>query len=209
MKLIFGLMALLISKICVIGQHQTHMCFKRLHYNHKKWACGVDFIPEVLLENIFSSMKMIAMLRSMEFAIMPCWKTIFGQNWMDLTSVICDSNKMVPHATQLVKQLIYWRGSSVFGNRVISRNGPIAFDRTGPPRSYDLTPLDFFLWGYVESLIYANKPTTLEELRDNIESEIANVPVDMCERVVENWLQRIDHCKRARGGHMNEIEFHS
>lgn len=92
-----------------------------------------------------------------------------------------------------------------FGERVISRNGPVEW----PPRSCDLTPLDFFLWGYIKSLVYANKPATLDELKDNIKREIANVPVEMCARVVENWVQRIDRCKRARGGHMTEIEFHS
>ena len=38
---------------------------------------------------------------------------------------------------------------------------------------------------------------------------MANVPVKMCARVVENWVQKIDRCKRARGGHITDIEFHS
>ena len=58
-------------------------------------------------------------------------------------------------------------------------------------------------------LFGANKPATLDDLKDNIQREIANVPVEMCARVVENWVQRIDRCKRARGGHMTDIEFHS
>ena len=69
-----------------------------------------------------------------------------------------------------------------FGERVISRNGPVKW----PPRSCDLTPLDFFLWGLIKSLVYANKPVTLEDLKDNIQREIANVPVEMCDRVAEN-----------------------
>ena len=36
-----------------------------------------------------------------------------------------------------------------------------------------------------------------------------HVPVEMCARLVENWVQRIDRCKQARGGHMTDIEFHS
>ena len=92
-----------------------------------------------------------------------------------------------------------------FGERVISRNGPVEW----LPRSYDLTPLDFFLWGHIKLLVYANKPETLDDLKDNIQREIANVPVEMCARVVENWVQRIDRCKWARGGHMVDIEFHS
>ncbi|GFU25836.1 hypothetical protein TNCV_5103841 [Trichonephila clavipes] len=43
-----------------------------------------------------------------------------------------------------------------FGDRLISRFGPVNW----PPRSCDLTPLDYFLWGYVKSLVYADKPQT-------------------------------------------------
>ncbi|GFV41272.1 putative transposable element [Trichonephila clavipes] len=39
------------------------------------------------------------------------------------------------------------------GDRLISRFGPV----NGPQRSCDLTPLDYFLWGYVKSLVYVDK----------------------------------------------------
>ncbi|GFT47915.1 uncharacterized protein TNCV_902931 [Trichonephila clavipes] len=39
-----------------------------------------------------------------------------------------------------------------FGDHLISRFGPVNW----PPRSCDLTPLDYFLWGYVKSLVYAD-----------------------------------------------------
>ncbi|GFV39750.1 DDE_3 domain-containing protein [Trichonephila clavipes] len=51
-----------------------------------------------------------------------------------------------------------------FGDRLISRFGPVNW----PPRSCDLTPLDYFLLGYVKSLVYADKPQTLDHLEDNI-----------------------------------------
>ncbi|GFX25231.1 putative DD41D transposase [Trichonephila clavipes] len=44
-----------------------------------------------------------------------------------------------------------------------------------PPRSCDLTPLDYFLWGYVKSLVYADKPQTLDHLEDNIHRVIADI----------------------------------
>ena len=34
-----------------------------------------------------------------------------------------------------------------------------------PPRSCNLTPCDFFLWGFVKSRVYANKPATIPELK--------------------------------------------
>ena len=87
--------------------------------------------------------------------------------------------------------------------------GPYFFVDENDRHVTDLTPLDFFLWGHIKPLVYANKPATLDDLKDNIQREIANVPVEMCARVLENWVQRIDRCKRARGGHMTDIEFHS
>ncbi|GFU46714.1 DUF4817 domain-containing protein [Trichonephila clavipes] len=58
-----------------------------------------------------------------------------------------------------------------FGDRLISRFGPVNW----LPRSCDLTPLDYFLWGYVKSLIYADKPQTLDHLEDNIRRVIADI----------------------------------
>ena len=74
-----------------------------------------------------------------------------------------------------------------FEERLISRNGPVGW----PPRLCDLTPLDYFLWGYVKSMVYANKPATIDELRTNIEREIAAVSADLCLKIVKNWAQRL------------------
>ena len=58
-------------------------------------------------------------------------------------------------------------------------------------------------------MVYANKPATIDELRMNIEREIAAVSADLCLKIVKNCVQRLDFCKHARGGHAKEIEFHS
>ncbi|GFV54835.1 putative DD41D transposase [Trichonephila clavipes] len=70
-----------------------------------------------------------------------------------------------------------------FGDRLISRFGPVHW----PPRSCDLTPLDYFLWGYVKSLVYADKPQTLDHLEDNIRRVIADTRPQMLEKVIEIW----------------------
>ncbi|GFV92539.1 hypothetical protein TNCV_1744441 [Trichonephila clavipes] len=59
-----------------------------------------------------------------------------------------------------------------------------------PPRSCDLTPLDYFLWGYVKSLVYADKPQTLDHLEDNIRRVIADIRPQMLEKVIENWTSK-------------------
>ncbi|GFU67563.1 uncharacterized protein TNCV_1643121 [Trichonephila clavipes] len=80
-----------------------------------------------------------------------------------------------------------------FGDRLISRFGPVNW----PPRSCDLTPLDYFLWGYVKSLVYADKPQTLDHLEDNIRRVIADIQPQMLEKVIENWTSILDYI-RAR-----------
>ncbi|GFS87311.1 DUF4817 domain-containing protein [Trichonephila clavipes] len=76
-----------------------------------------------------------------------------------------------------------------FGDRLISRFGPVNW----PPRSRDLIPLDYFLWGYVKSLVYADKPQTLDHLEDNIRRVIADIRPQMLEKVIENWTSRLDY----------------
>ncbi|GFU27646.1 putative DD41D transposase [Trichonephila clavipes] len=90
-----------------------------------------------------------------------------------------------------------------FGDRLISRFGPVNW----PPRSCDLTPLDYFLWGYVKSLVYADKPQTLDHLEDNIRRVIADIRTQMLEKVIENWTSRLDHIRASRGSPMTEIIF--
>ncbi|GFV69787.1 uncharacterized protein TNCV_1345631 [Trichonephila clavipes] len=90
-----------------------------------------------------------------------------------------------------------------FGHRLISHFGPVNW----PPRSCDLTPLDYFLWGYVKSLVYADKPQTLDHLEDNIRRVIADIRPQMLEKVIENWTSRLDYIRASHGSPMPEIIF--
>ena len=47
-------------------------------------------------------------------------------------------------------------------------------------------------------------PAMIDELAANLESEIVAVSADLCLKIVKNWVQRLDFCKRARGGHAKE-----
>ncbi|GFW33969.1 hypothetical protein TNCV_286531 [Trichonephila clavipes] len=76
-----------------------------------------------------------------------------------------------------------------------------------PPRSCDLTPLDYFLWGYVKSLVYADKPQTLYHLEDNIRRVIADIRPQMLETVNENWTSRLEYIRASRGSPMPEVIF--
>ncbi|GFY32222.1 DUF4817 domain-containing protein [Trichonephila clavipes] len=91
-----------------------------------------------------------------------------------------------------------------FGDRLISRFGPVNW----PPRSCDLTPLEYFLWSYVKSLVYAGKPQTLDHLEVNIRRVIADIRPQMLEKVIENWTSSLDYIQTSRGGSpMPEVIF--
>ncbi|KAJ4434057.1 hypothetical protein ANN_16376 [Periplaneta americana] len=70
-------------------------------------------------------------------------------------------------------------GSPALGSKVsdrwIGRGGPIAW----PPRSPDLNPLDFYLWGHLKSLVYSSPVPDLQSLRNRIvarSEDIRNTP---------------------------------
>ncbi|GFV30927.1 hypothetical protein TNCV_4013611 [Trichonephila clavipes] len=59
----------------------------------------------------------------------------------------------------------------------------------------------------VDSLVYADKPQTLDHLEDNIRSVIADIRPQTLEKVIENWTSRLDYIRASRGSPMPEIIF--
>lgn len=90
-----------------------------------------------------------------------------------------------------------------FPNKLISRQGDI----NRPPRSPDLTPMDFFLWGYVKSKVYANKPTSLAQLKEIIRHEMAAITETTCRAVIGNFSARLNECRERNGLHLDDVIF--
>ncbi|GFT25364.1 uncharacterized protein TNCV_182011 [Trichonephila clavipes] len=120
-------------------------------------------------------------------------------NIHDVQELWFQQNGVTCHTARVTIDLL----KDTFGDRLISRFGPVNW----PPRSCDLTPLDYFLWGYVKSLVYADKPQTLDHLEDNIRRVIADIRPQMLEKVIENWTSRLDYIRASRGSPMPEIIF--
>ncbi|GFV30042.1 transposable element Tc1 transposase [Trichonephila clavipes] len=57
----------------------------------------------------------------------------------------------------------------------------------------------------VMSLVYADKPQTLDHLEDNIRRVIADIRPQMLEKVIENWMSRLDYIRASCGSPMPEI----
>ncbi|KAJ4446672.1 hypothetical protein ANN_13369 [Periplaneta americana] len=90
-----------------------------------------------------------------------------------------------------------------FPDRWIGRGGPIAW----PPRSPDLNPLDFYLWGHLKSLIYSSPVPDLESLRNRIvacSEDTRNTP-GVWDRVRRSMRHRCEVCIQAGGGHFEHL----
>jgi len=81
-------------------------------------------------------------------------------------------------------------------------------DITWPPRSPDLTPSDFFLWGYFKSKVYINRPQSLAALKVNIQEEITNISAETLRHVMKSVQNRASACINAKGGHLPEFFAH-
>ena len=54
---------------------------------------------------------------------------------------------------------------------IISRKADVVW----PSRSCDLTPLEYYLWSAVKDKCYADKPETIDALKDNIRKAIGEI----------------------------------
>lgn len=96
-----------------------------------------------------------------------------------------------PHYALAVRQYL----NEIFPNRWIGRRGPIEW----PARSPDLTPLDYFLWGYLKSKVYFNRPPNIEALKNRIRDEIRQIPPFFIRNVQEEFMDRLGYCQEVNG----------
>ena len=61
-----------------------------------------------------------------------------------------------------------------------------ALSAAEPPRSCDLTPLDYYLWGAFKDKYYADKRETIDALRDNIREAIGEIQLHTIDNVLKN-----------------------
>lgn len=88
----------------------------------------------------------------------------------------------------------------VFGDNWIGRGGPIP----SPARSPDLTPCDYYLWGYLKSKVYRTRVNNAEELRERIINAAATIPPDMIRHATHGVIRRARLCVEKDGGHFQQ-----
>jgi len=95
-----------------------------------------------------------------------------------------------PHYARNVRNTL----NQTFSNRWIGRDGPVNWF----PRSLDLT-LNFFLWGYLKSIVYQKQPTTPDDIRTQIRMACTSIPVMTLMQAERAFTEQLRLCMHMRG----------
>lgn len=114
------------------------------------------------------------------------------------TMVLQNDGAPCHYATQVRNYL-----NEAYPNRWIGRGGPISW----PPRSPDLNPMDFFIWGYFKEIAYARESGSEQELRQKLTEAERVVKENRAafRRLKDNFLRRCRMCIAAGGGNFENL----
>ena len=91
------------------------------------------------------------------------------------------------------------RLNEVFGeNRVIALQHNVEW----PPRSPDLTPCDFFLWGYLKNKVFTTPPENISMCYATEEFNALGQQPEMIRHVISGMHRRTIRCVERNGGHV-------
>ncbi|GBN98564.1 hypothetical protein AVEN_115424-1 [Araneus ventricosus] len=99
-----------------------------------------------------------------------------------------------PHYGNIVRDFL----DTAFPQRWIGRGAVM----TWPPRSPDIIPLDFYLWGYVKQHVYSERINDINHLKHRITDVIHSVTPDVLTCVWEGPDYRLDVCWATNGAYI-------
>lgn len=152
--------------------------------------CGLlneTIIGPFFFEGNMNSMQFLQFLRN-EF-----WNILHELSIQERVNLHFQLDGSPVHNARVVTR---WLNAN-FPNRWIGRGSPLI---GWPPRSPDLTPLDFFLWGLIKSKVYRSRPNNREDLCARIRQACAEVTRQQLQNVVKNIKKRFDKCIEINGG---------
>ncbi len=78
-----------------------------------------------------------------------------------------------------------------FSNRWIGRGRPRDSNISWPPRSPDLTPMDFFVWGFVKEKVDIKNHENLTDLKESITALYLELANEMISSSLKNMEKRL------------------
>lgn len=152
-------------------------------------------IGPFFLDDTLNAERYLSLLQN---HILPAVEALFpGEDGGFNQDIIFQQDGAPPHFGVQVRNYLNFR----FPGKWIGRRGPIEW----PARSPDLTPLDFFLWGYLKHKVYKSRPQCLEELRERISTEIREIPFDVLSRSVNQFTRRLTKCVEVNGAQFEHL----
>jgi transposase len=121
------------------------------------------------------------------------------QHWPHFASLVFMQDGAPPHWSVAVRNFL----TENLPNRWMGRGSP---NLPWPPYSPDLTPCDFFLWGWLKSRVYANPLADVGELCGRIHQAFADLPQAMINRAVQAYKKRLTQCIAVKGGSVEEVK---
>lgn len=151
------------------------------------WAgvCSLGIIGPFFFEETVSGQSYLNMLNNF---IIP------QVNQIDVNMNLIYQHDGAPgHFDRRVRQRLRER----FGDRFVGRGASIEM----PPRSPDITPMDYAIWGIVKDNVYSRKPATLDELKNYIifEFNVLNNNLSLLTKIVNSVYGRLWNCIIAEG----------
>ena len=145
-------------------------------------VCGPFFFDECI-----NSERYLALLQNV------FWPKIL-ENKME-NSIIFMQDGAPPHWGLQVREWL----NETLPLRWMGRGSP---NMPWPPRSPDLTPCDYFMWGFLKSKVYKSKPTTIQDLKSRIQEAFQEITLEMCRKVIENYQHRLTALTQNGGCHV-------
>ena len=102
-----------------------------------------------------------------------------------------------PHYATAVRNLL----DETFPDKWIGRRGPIEF----PPRSPDITPMDFFVWGVIKDSVYSRKPRSVEDLRQFVIDgwHLPTLIMTCAPKFVIVWCHVVENVLKLKASNLN------
>jgi hypothetical protein len=76
-----------------------------------------------------------------------------------------------------------------------------------PPISPDLTPLDFYLWGHLKTVVYATTVNDAVDLWEHVQNACQVIRDDnlVFERIRQSCVRHAQACVQNGGGHVEHL----
>ena len=120
--------------------------------------------------------------------LLPEGKRIFGQKGITEWGLQQDGDP-----THKAIQPVIQEFNTTSGNTV-------SLVKSWPPHSPDLSPIEN-VWGWVDAEVAKKGCKTFQEFKEEINNTFKNIPIEMCEKLMDSIPKRLERVLQTNGGH--------